>query len=151
MKTITEYLINNHIKKHITVSPTDPADLIDIVRKRIAKDPAADLNDIDVSKIQTLDNLFMRDLFHGKDIKYTFDVSEWDVSNALSMQSIFRNIDYEGDLSNWDVSGVLDFDHAFADSKIDSDVSSWKINSKANTKSMFARTAIQEKYLPQGI
>ena len=88
--------------------PKNQWELKHILRKRLAKDENADLNDIDVSKVG---NMF--DAFESTD-PHNINISEWDVSNVKNMSMMFfdcKNLNC--DLSDWDVSNVVQFDHTF--------------------------------------
>ena len=111
--------LNNYIQEKLKITsntkiqskeykyhPEDGRELEKIIEKLIAENGSdADLNDIDISKIQYLDYLFC-------EINYSYkigniDISEWDVSNVLNMEGMFLNCEsFNCDLSNWNVSKV---------------------------------------------
>ncbi len=107
MKNIKLYLqeafnINQDNKpEQYTCQPKDRDELHEILKKRLAKDENANLNDIDVSKITD-----MRYAFSGLD-PHDVDISEWDVSNVQNMNMMFYDCaNFNADLSNWNVSNV---------------------------------------------
>ena len=86
MKSLKSYIQEKLIikkDKNYKYFPNTKEELKDIIDKRIEQEGnKVDLNDIDVSEIAD-----MSDLFGGTD--FNVDISEWDVSNVKNMNSIF--------------------------------------------------------------
>ncbi len=178
MKQLTTYINEKLIlnkgtfKKHYNYFPKTKDELKDII-KQLAKEyedePVLDLNEIDISKITDMSNLF--EGMHIKEI----DISGWDVSNVKNMSSMFSwcekltdigdisvwnvsNIEYMhfmffncknlksvGDLSSWDVSGVTNMYCMFYGCKNLTDIgdlSSWDISNVKNITTMFYKSGI---------
>ena len=122
--------------------PKTREELKQIIKDRISNDGSnCDLNDIDVSKITN-----MYDLFYNFD--FTGDISKWDVSNVEFMSGMFFESKFNGDLSKWDVSNVIDMRWMFQDSKFNQDISKWKINKDCNTWLMFKDCPIKDEFKP---
>lgn len=126
--------------------PKDKKELVDILRKRLEDQSNAseknpiNLNDIDISNITDLSNVFWRvSHLHPKYI----DISHWDVSNVLDFSNMFNEcstLHSIGDISGWNVSSGQDFYNMFNGCKMlknIGDLSDWKMGSAINIKSMF--------------
>ena len=116
MKDLKTYVLEgfklgkNKVSKTIEYKyfPKNENELRIILRKRLAKDNDADLNDIDVSNIDDMINLFTYLDPHN------IDISEWNVSKVVDMRYMFYNCEnFNSDLSNWDVSNVKWMDSMF--------------------------------------
>ena len=114
---ITERL---HITKQTKVQtynyfPKTKEELMNLIEDRLwgkNKDLNANLNDIDVSQITDMSNLFLNRFPHN------IDISEWDVSNVTDMNNMFRNChDFDCDLSKWDVRKVKNMRYMFYNCK----------------------------------
>ena len=108
MKSINNYIneklvISKKLKKYqYTCQPKDKGELKEIIKDRLEADKDANLNDIDVSQITD-----MSDLFVGLD-PHNIDISEWDVYNVIDMLYMFDGCEnFNCDLSKWDVSNVI--------------------------------------------
>ena len=113
MKSLKSYIQEKLIiKKNKTANykyfPKSKEELIDIINEHINKDGnECDLNDIDVSNITDMSNLFGGIDFNG-------NISNWDVSNVTNMHNMFNGCEnFNGDLSMWDVSKVTDMNSMF--------------------------------------
>ena len=132
MKTLTQYIdeafrINKDTKvnKHVYY-PKTTWELKNLVKKLLdERGKDANLNDIDVSEITDMSDLFR----YMSDI-HNIDISEWNVSNVTDMGSMFFNcINFNCDISNWDVSNVKDMNSMFLGCKeFDSDLSKWDVS-----------------------
>ena len=91
MKTLKQYLTERLAIKKSSYKyfPETKEELQDIIKKRIEQEGnEVDLNDIDVSQIKDMSNLFEGTYFNG-------DISEWDVSNVTNMYRMFNNCPIE--------------------------------------------------------
>ena len=141
MKLIKHYIAeafkinkNTKIQKY-KYFPKTKEELIKIIDRRIETEGiTCDLNDIDVSKITSMQNLFSNfQTFNG-------DISRWDVSNVKNMSWMFRNTDFNGDISKWNVSNVEEMKYMFCLSKFNQDISKWDVSNVESMISMFARS-----------
>ena len=132
MKNLNTYIQENTcineklvvVHKSYSCTPQTKAELKEIIKDRLAYDPNTDLNDIDVSNITDMSNLF-----YGLD-PHNIDISRWDVSNVEDMQFMFEYCkNFNSDLSNWDVSNVENINCMFwGCEKFDSDLSNWDVS-----------------------
>ena len=111
MKSLKSYIQEKLIIKKdnsYKYFPKTKKELKDIIFKRIkAEGNEVDLNDIDVSEINDMSNLFEETDFNG-------DISGWDVSNVTDMHSMFYNCSkFNHDISEWDVSNVTNMSCMF--------------------------------------
>ena len=104
--------------------------LDDLLKER---GPDADLNDIDVSNIETFDDMFV-----GLDPR-NIDISQWDMSNAKSCYRMFYKCKrFNCDLSEWDVRNVTTFRSMFNGCEVlDFDASNWKPDKEATLSNIF--------------
>ena len=140
MKSIKNYIsealkINSKtkvIKTNYKYFPKTKEELIKIIDKRIQSEgDKCDLNDIDVSEITSMQDLFKNfQTFNG-------DISKWNVSNVTDMSWMFRNTDFNGDISKWNVSNVEEMRCMFRESKFNSDISNWDVSNVEDMYAMF--------------
>ena len=152
MKTLNQYikekLIVNKNYKPYTYVPKSFDELRNIVIDRYnklgpgTKHNPIDFNDIDVSNLDSFCNNKGKGIFDHTRFKY-IDISEWDVSNIKSMNSMFYwcdELESVGDLSNWDVSNVILMRTMFSYcSKLKSlgDISCWDVSNVTDMRFMF--------------
>ena len=135
MKNINTYITEKLkiVHKSYSCAPNTKDELREIIEKRLDKDPDADLNDIDVSKITDMSSLFFASATHN------IDISKWDVSNVTNMNGMFFNCkNFNSDISNWDVSKVKDMNGMFWNcKKFNSDLSAWDVSNVKDMRYMF--------------
>ena len=125
--------------------PKNKVELKNIINKEIeANGLNCSLNHIDVSNINDMSFLFMRDRashYSGTLISdFDGDISGWNVSNVTDMKYMFDECQYtgkNGDISDWKVSNVKDMDGMFADSKYNGDLSKWDVSNVTNMFGVF--------------
>ena len=151
MKTLNQYiqekLIINRDYRDNTIVVKSFDELRKIIEQRYEEQGPGteqnpiDFNDIDVSNIDSFYN-YNKDkgIFDGMHFKY-IDISEWDVSNAESMQYMFfqcSELKSVGDISSWDVSKVTNMNSMFCRcKKFNQDISGWDVSKVSDMFYMF--------------
>ena len=151
MKSLVHYIQEKLIIKKNKSSnnynyfPETKKELQDIILKRIKEEGnEVDLNDIDVSNITDMSNLFENTNFNG-------DISAWDVSNVTDMKGMFWGcMNFNSDISTWDVSNVENMSYMFAGCKVfNQDLSKWDVSNVKEHYFIFSVCGIQDKYKPK--
>ena len=150
MKSLQQYIqekliIKKNKSKNYKYFPKTRKELKDIILQRIETEGnKVDLNDIDVSKITDMSNLFNRINFNG-------DISKWDVSNVKNMYGMFEDCNsFNQDISDWDVSNVTDMSDMFCKCiSFNQDISNWNVSNVKDKNNMFHSCSIEEKYKPK--
>jgi hypothetical protein len=139
MKALNKYIveklkISKKQKTEYTLFPETRDALVQMIIKEIKQNgEECSLNHIDVSKITDLDKIF----WYTETMHFNGDISEWDVSNAESMEGLFEYSDFEGDISEWDVSKVKNMAMMFYGAAFDGDLSRWDVSNVENMEFMF--------------
>lgn len=136
MKDLVTYISekrNAKRKTEYTVKPETRQELVDILVERLKEDKNANLNDIDITNVVDL-----YELFYELD-PHKIDISEWDTSNAVTMGKMFLNCkNLEADLSKWDTSKVTQMHFMFCGcEKFNSDLSKWDVSKVRDMEGMF--------------
>ena len=122
---------NTKLEKQHKYFPKTKDELLDIIEKRIkAEGNNCDLNDIDVSKITNMSELFY------KMKEFNGDISKWDVSNVTHMSGMFFRSNFNGDISEWDVSKVEYMNFMFSESDFRGDISNWNVSDECEVYGM---------------
>lgn len=114
--------------------PTSKEELKRLINQRIEEQGLnCDLNDIDVSRVTNMSDLFFSSKFNG-------DISKWNVSGVRNMNGMFYNSQFNGDISKWDVHNVESMFNMFNESKFNGDISKWDVSSVETMSGMFANS-----------
>ena len=100
----------------------------------------ANLNDIDISQVDTFWNVNLKIGLFEELNPYNIDISRWDVSHVKSMAcTFFRCRNFNCDLSKWDVSNVTNMNNMFRSCKkfTGDGIENWKVNKVLYMNSMF--------------
>ena len=133
--------------------PIDEYNLRRILEDKLKDDKNADLNDIDLSKIDYLGELEKLEhgnyttygLFENLD-PYNIDISKWDVSHIKDMQSMFKGCEnLNCDLSNWDVSNVKWMTNMFNGcKKLNCDLNNWDVKNVKDMSDIFKKCPLEK-------
>lgn len=142
MKSINNYISEKLFirKTTIKIQVSSKEELSKIIKERIINNGVnCDLNDIDVSKIKDMSNLFSALNNSYGEILRTFngDISDWDVSNVEDMSGMFIASKFNGDISNWNVSRVKVMDEMFRKSEFNGNISDWDVSNVESAYAMF--------------
>ena len=150
MKSLQQYIqekliIKKRKSNDYKYFPKTKGELKYLISQRMeAEGNEVDLNDIDISKITDMSNLFSNTNFNG-------DISGWDVSNVTNMEFMFYECkSFNQDISTWDVSKVTNMVGMFYKCKsFNQDISTWDVLNVTDVYNMFFKCPIDEKYKPK--
>ena len=120
-------------KEQYKYFPQTKKELKSLIEQRIEDvGNEVDLNDIDVSAITDMSELFSLMDFNG-------DIAGWNVSNVTNMKTMFLGCEsFNQDISNWNVSNVTDMCGMFEYcTKFNQDISKWDVSNVINMEYMF--------------
>ena len=90
------------------------------------------LENLDISQIDDLSNVFYGSPFKG-------DLSKWDFNNVKKMNFTFCLSDLDNDsLKNLDFKNIISANYCFANSKFAGDISEWQNFENTNIEGMFS-------------
>ena len=93
-------------------------ELKELINQRIVRyGYNCNLNDIDVSKIADMSQLFQDSKFNG-------DISKWNVSRVYNMDYMFYRSQFNGDISDWKVR-LTHAEEMFCESPLEGKEPSW--------------------------
>ena len=125
MKNLNQYITEkfkiskDNSKITYNYHPKDGHELKDLIIELIKeRGNEANLNDIDVSNVETMKWMFSYSKFNG-------DISEWNVSNVTNMSWMFWQSKFNGDISKWNVSNVKDMNGMFSGSPLEKNPPVW--------------------------
>ncbi len=80
---------------------------------------------------------FGADFINGNPNPILTEINNWDVSNVLTMQSMFEFSGFNETLNSWDVSNVTNMASMFFNSSFKEDITNWDVSSVIYFYSMF--------------
>lgn len=126
-------IINQEIKKHGNRANLNHIDVSKMDSISFIFDESkfnGDISEWDVSNIKSMEYLFSNSTFNG-------DISKWNVKNVKKMNGMFFGSKFNGNISKWNVSSVKDMEYMFGDSKFNGDISKWDVSNVRNMSYMF--------------
>ena len=111
--------------------PQSAPDLVLLVREELAlHGPNVDLNHINLSQIDSLQEVFM-------DTNFTGDIAKWDTSRVENMDRLFQNCPFNGNISDWDTNALRTSSQMFNKSGFNGDISRWNTSNLIAASAMF--------------
>jgi Mycoplasma protein of unknown function, DUF285 len=124
--------------------PKTKPQLYAIVRNAINElGPSANLNHINVSAVEDFG-----ELFSSIDKKFNGNISEWDMSNAVSTMCMFESCAFNGDVSNWRTPKLRHVYGMFYRSAFDGDISRWNVSQVVDFGSMLSHSTFSGDLRP---
>lgn len=141
MRKINEYineklnLTKDFVPNEYHFHPKDKAELKLVIAKLLKeRGNSADMTDVDTSEITDMSRLF-KDFTDIEDI----DISNWDVSKVITMESMFSKCKkFNCDLSVWNTENCKDMFCMFNEcERFNSNLNAWNVEKVDTFKSMF--------------
>ena len=122
--------------------PTRKRELEWLIKQLIEKRGLnCDLNDIDVSRITDMSELFSSVTLR----EFNGDISQWDTSNVKDMSWMFYQSKFNGDISKWNTSNVRNMKRMFYYSEFTGDISKWDVSKVTNMECMFNNSPLARR------
>lgn len=91
-----------------------------------------DLENLDISQIEDFSFIFTNSNFNG-------DISKWNMSNAINLESMFYRSDFNNDsICNWKFGKVESMRDMFKSTRFNQDISLWDFSTVKDISLMFA-------------
>ena len=99
--------------------PKNASELVSLLEKLLKeRGKDADLNDIDVSNVTDMREMFLHTDFNQ-------NISSWNVSNVKYMTDMFRDSDFNQDISSWNVCSIISMKSMFFKSPLQKNPPKW--------------------------
>lgn len=93
---------------------------------------------INANDVPNLSNVTdMSYMFNSTGSSLNQDINNWDTSNVVNMEGMFRLAYFDQPLNNWDTSNVTNMSEMFGYSSFNQDLNGWDTSNVTNMKSMF--------------
>lgn len=124
-----------------TMKPSSNTQLRELVATLITQRGVdCNLNGIDVSGVYCFDGVFSDTVTKT----FTGDISKWDVSNATSMKTMFKNSAFNGSIADWNVSRVESMHEMFYQARFQGDLSNWNTTNVRDMSGMFQGACVND-------
>jgi len=95
------------------------------------------VNNADISTVCTTRVTDMEKFFYQNDV-FSQDISNWDVSNVISMSQMFEESAFNQDISSWDVRNLIDMYAMFKDNSVfNQPIGNWNVGNVEKMGRMF--------------
>jgi len=120
-----------HATDHPLYAVYSPKDRFELHNIIICMPDDANLNWVDISKIDNISHMFSFTDFVG-------DISLWDTTNVLYMYETFYGSTFNGNISKWRFPDAINLTGMFSHSKFNGDISEWEFPEVHHMRVMFA-------------
>ncbi len=143
----------NDSSSSYTYYPQTKAELIANIKAVIAADDDGDGNPngntANLNVIYTKYITDMSGVFNDNALKtFNGNISQWDVSNVINMQEMFKESQFDGDIASWNVSNVTNMQDMFYKAgSFNQNISGWAVDSVTTMQQMFREATAFDKDL----